>query len=191
MSYTINDPSNIIRILTGAEDKSGAIAVLDLEHHEIHKGNYYYSDYYQAVLAGSGGVIVWGIDTGAHSVHLKPTNLNVPDSNNVTIEFYEEAEYTDGTPLVITNRNYNSTNETAVSQVIAPTVEDNGNLKRSFRLLGISGQGNTRQGGRLGTEQEYVLKPDTKYLVRIVNNDSVATRITLGSEWYEVDISGA
>ena len=172
-----------VNVLNG-NDPTDAVSTVTISENKLHLGAYFNMDYYQEVFSAS-GVILWGIETNDKIMAIKPTHVNAPESKQVMIEFYEAPAFTGGAEQAIQNRNFMSTYQTQAKMWIGVTVTDDGTLKRRFRLMGVVSLGNRRIGGALAPEAPYILKPHTKYLVKVTNEDTVSTRITLGSEFYE------
>ena len=96
-------------------------------------------------------------------------------TNNVThmeVELFEGASYTDGTIQDIISMNRNTSEGEKLVIVNEPTVTSDGNLLLRDGTFGAAGQGGTRSGSKLTNGVAWRLKPNTKYLAKIINESS-------------------
>lgn len=164
-------------------DKSKAIIQTTIECAKVNRGLLFISDLYIPTLAASASYYI-GYETGENSVCYTPTDVQ-NDSALLKVEFFEDAEFEDGTPVEITNKNRISENEPTMSIVSAPTVTEEGDLLTTIILIGSETFGNNRTGGRASSENKYILKPNTKYLAKITNMNSETCKIAIRSEFFE------
>lgn len=54
-----------------------------------------------------------------------------------------------------------------------------------FYIPGATGTGGSRSGGTASGTSEFILKPNTKYVIRFDNGSSASNTIAWGLEWYE------
>lgn len=110
--------------------------------------------------------------------------LLVESEPGITIEFFEDTIVTaNGTELGEINHNRISTNVAELSVFEDPTVTTDGTILFTFRS-GTS-TGGARIGDRIQEEDEYVLKQNTNYQVKITPISN-GTNITTDISWYEV-----
>lgn len=102
----------------------------------------------------------------------------------ITIEFFEDTTVTaNGTGLDEINHNRTSANVAELATFEDPTVTADGTLLFTFRSG--SATGSAVIGGRVQREDEYVLKQNANYQIKITaisNNTNITTDIS----WYEV-----
>lgn len=93
---------------------------------------------------------------------------------------YEGITSTEGTGITEFNRNRNSATEATCVVVHTPTVSNTGTLLRTKHF----GTGKTA-GVETHENDEWVLKQNTKYLIRLTNATTSANYCTLVLNWYE------
>jgi len=168
------------------DEHSGAVGVIEQEHLKIHAGKLFTLSK-RLVLDDAGGTNPIHEFLGVVPADLFPHFRKlavVTDGSGFDVDFYEAPTTTDdGTAVTSKNNKRNSTNEAGLLIYDAPTVTDDGELLESIMATG------TKQSGALGSEgsNEWILKPDTKYLIRITNNTAGAasSRFVINMFWYE------
>lgn len=154
----------------------GAPIMLDVAHHEIHCGDMYVTT--RAVDLGNGASdtihIVVPNETGTTLTQKK---YHLTFSWDVELEaeinIYEEPTTSnDGTPLTKINRERNSTYTSSLGIYHTPTSSVDGTLIYTKHL------GSGRNSGGQDRSEEFVLKNNTKYLLRITNSTALANYIS-------------
>lgn len=181
----IEADAEAIRVLldTAKDDLTGLIGVIEIEHHEIHEGEHFFIQNYISV--GNAGVLNHTFLTGAKYAHMT-FSINAADAGFI-LQTYEAATGdNDGT--LITPLNNLRASLTASTVIVR---ENPGNTAivgatalRASRN-GVGGSVSTRVAGNLNRGNEVVLKPNTKYLVRITNLSTSANNINYDYSWYE------
>ena len=172
--------------VTAIERITGAFRTIETEHAYIHEGIFYESYNKFTLAAGAKRVVTIKPATGTY-LHYRPTNL-VTSADKVTIEFYEGATVTaaTGTAATPSNHNRNSTLASKVTLLDAPTVTADGTKFAQVYIPGATGTGGTRTGASAGvSNSEWVLKPDTVYMIRVTNGSSGSNDIQVNFQWYE------
>ena len=172
--------------VTAIERITGAFRTIETEHAYIHEGIFYES-YNKFTLAGGATRVVTIKPAAGTYLHYRPTNL-VTSADKVTIEFYEGATLTaaTGTAATPSNHNRNSTLASKVTLLDAPTVTANGTKFAQVYIPGATGTGGTRTGASAGvSNSEWVLKPNTVYMVKVINGSSGSNDIQINFQWYE------
>lgn len=101
-----------------------------------------------------------------------------------TVEFFEDTTVTaNGTGLSEINHNRTSANVAELAVFEDPTVTADGTILFIFRSGTSTGSG--RVGGRVQREDEYVLKQNANYQIKITSISN-STDITTDISWYEV-----
>ena len=175
--------------VTAVERITGAFRTIETEHSYIHEGIFFESYNKFTLAAGATKVVTIKPAAGTY-LHYRPTNL-VTSADKVTIEFYEGATVTAATGTAVTpsNHNRNSTLASKVTLLDAPTVTANGTKFAQVYIPGATGTGGTRTGASAGvSSSEWVLKPDTVYMVKVTNGSSGSNDIQINFQWYEEDM---
>ena len=172
--------SNILEIFTGA------VRNIDNDHAYIHEGKLFSATYKATLTAGSSIYISFTTPNTDKVVHYRPASLTT-SADNVTSLFFEGGTFTGGSPLIAVNRNRNSlsTAEVLINTGVTSTLD--GTLLHTGFLGGGVGVGQSRSGGELGETQEWVLKKNTVYLIKLTNGSTSSNTLCLGGRWYEED----
>ena len=172
--------------VTAIERITGAFRTIETEHAYIHEGIFFESYNKFTLAAGATKVVTIKPAAGTY-LHYRPTNL-VTSADKVTIEFYEGATVTaaTGTAATPSNHNRNSALTSKVTLLDAPTVTANGTKFAQVYIPGATGTGGTRTGASAGvSNSEWVLKPNTVYMVKVINGSSGSNDIQINFQWYE------
>jgi hypothetical protein len=169
--------------LVAVDEYSGAVNTIEQEHAKIHAGAGF-NITGPLAIANIGGVAEMLAITPAFSYpHFRRFRIAL-DAGPLVIEMYEGTTYSDiGTPMPIANKNRNSPNLPKLAVYEAPTVTDDG---ERFDYVYVPASKKESALGSQGLD-EWILKPETVYLMRITNNTTGAGT-SLGSVdlfWYE------
>ncbi len=178
-----------------------ALCTIEYELCEIHKGNSY-STYYSVTTASSDDdVTAIGFTTPNTTKYL---HLVVGISASDPAEFFLEEDTTidndAGSPLNVQNRNRNSGNVAGLYSLnTTPVVgrvttfdetQYNGASHTAGTILDYTqlagGSGPFAVGGASRGTQVWVLKPNTKYLLRLQNIGGTTNVHTIHMDWYEL-----
>ena len=157
---------------------TGAMACLDYEHVEIHSGDHYF-------------IKDWTDIPGSSTVDFLVVTPNTTKWAHMIIEFTFEAEANitvyegattsaDGTAITINNRQRNSVNTAGITAYTGPTVTTTGTAIARYKY----GSGKST-GGAARASAELVLKQNTKYLIRVVNDTVTSNWCDYLADWYE------
>ena len=164
-----------------------ARTVMDHEHRMIHDGMAFHSTHRVASLAnGATYDILTTVPAGTFP-HMTAL-LFTFSRGDLDIQSYEGATTSDdGTAMTQWNRNRNSLNTPNTVHSYAPTVTDPGTLFHD-RLVHPTGTGVGNAEGIVAPNlgEEWILKPSTKYLMRLTNNSGGAVKFTFETIWYEI-----
>ena len=183
---SMKSDGTIINFADASERLTSAIRTIETEHAYIHEGIFFES-FNKFTLAGGATRVVTLKPAAGTYLHYRPTNL-VTSADKVTIEFYEGATVTAATGTAVTpsNHNRNSTLASKVTLLDAPTVTVNGTKFAQVYMPGATGTGGTRTGASAGvSNSEWVLKPNTVYMIRVTNGSSGSNDIQVNFQWYE------
>lgn len=142
-------------------------------HQQIHLGNgFTYSEKHTNLANGATGSHL--VVTGANQVHVQYFGIDVEDSP-VDVTFYANVVTSDdGTPLTVGNNNFNSVKTPTFTINEGATITDAGDLVSIAYLPnygGGAGAGGRSVGGTASLAGgEWVLAPNSKYTINIINN---------------------
>jgi len=169
----------------GAQDRvTGAPAVIDYAHHEIHSGSTFVASYKSpdASPVADNGTIIFILTTHAKYAHIL---FRAACGGDMEGELYEGTTVTAGTgsAQAVYNKNRASTKTPTVGVRRGMTVATAGTLIENEFMAG--GTGPQGVGGATASRAEWVLAPSTVYMVRITNRAGNAQPMSLAAEWYE------
>jgi hypothetical protein len=165
---------------------SGIPIWMTLEHHEIHEGNGW-ELFQEALLVAASASMKTEIRTGADEVHLKQIRVWL-DGAIARFEILQDP--TIGTPGTLAS---NVVNRNRAQPLALPgdlTFWSNagaitgGSVLESGLIGGGAGVGQTANALAGQDELEYVLKPNSKYIVRISNLDASARNFSMNLFFY-------
>lgn len=147
-------------------------------------GLQYEASWYNATVAAGASFDV-EFNTGAKPVIIKNRQIAFTGVG-VTINVYEAPTTSGGTAGTVYNLNRIKSVATTVSHKIAPTVSAPGTqIGATTYGFGGTGVGQTIVSSFAAPDVGRVLKPNTKYLLRITNNDAAAQKVAAYITWYE------
>jgi hypothetical protein len=162
---------------------SHELKVIAGEHAAIH-GGYYYRAFFQKDVAGSGtaNMLIQTANT-ANYLHFR---YEVDAEAEASILFYEGVTHAAGTAFTPQNANRNSSeaSETTIKTDVTETI---GTAVTLVEM--VIGSGKTYGGGATA-EYEWVLKPNTQYLILVTNQTATANEVNILLSWYEYEPKG-
>ena len=172
---------------TAQEALTRALKTMDNDHAYIHQGKYFTAITRNTLLAA--GVLKVQFKTPVAAtggiIHYRPA-LIVSSKDSLTIKFYEAAEgLAGGTAVTPVNRNRNSTEVSGVTVKTGVTTTGNGTQISEAYIPGATGVGGTSSGNMLSASNEWVLKPNTEYLIEFTNSSSASNDVLAELQWYE------
>ena len=165
-------------------DISSAQVVIDYDHHQIHEGKFFTWGDIAVSIASGVTPLYYGFITGDKPVHIRPARIS-SSADKLTYSAFEDATFSSGTALAINPYNRINTKSFKCSAVKSPTVTAEGNQFANTYIAGSTGIGGTRSGADASVQNEYVLKPNTKYLIKFANGSSGANLVTFSFSGYE------
>jgi hypothetical protein len=163
---------------------SEAPVFIDLVHHEIHEGNTFQAWAYTGTVASSGSLDLVISTTGtAKGVHL---TYEVSAGGDADVLFYEGITGTFVTAATVVNMNRISVNTSPVVCFVYPTVTVTGLLLNTSLLPGGTGS-DTSAGGSARFGSEWILKTNTRYLIRSRNISASNQPMSIVAQWYQLD----
>ena len=158
------------------------LETIEYEHHEIHSGSSFtVSD----TVACSTTTVLWLITT-PNSTKYAHMIFNLSSTGEATFLVTEGADRTTGAALDEMNRNRVGTPTVATTTVLRGAT--GGSTNGATTLLNIRNGitnvgGKNIEGGALRSSNEWILKPNTKYVISITTYAAVYASILLN--WYE------
>lgn len=174
-------------VLRGIEFDSttGALVTLETIHHEVHEGEMFHVGHTNSNVSNGANVDMLLV-TGAKEAHAV---WEVFAGGQVTVTLYEAPTVTagnEGTALTAYNMKRASTNTPTAAAYHTPTVGATGSVTLvNARILPGGTSPTTRVGGGIRAGSEWILKPSTKYLMRVNNSSGGAIAVNVVMEWYE------
>lgn len=167
---------------TGIEAKqdrsTGAMACVDYEHLEVHAGGHFFIKDWTDIAGGAAVDFLVVTPNTTKWAHMLFEFAFEAEAN---IAIYEGAEASaNGTPIPVNNRNRNSANTAGLTVFAGPTVTATG-----ARLAGYKAGSGKSVGGDARASAELVLKQNTKYLIRVVNDTVSNNWCDYLADWYE------
>lgn len=164
------------------DSTTGATITMDVVHHEVHEGEMFHVSH-TVTSAANGANVDVQLTTGAKEAH---TAWEVFAGGQVTVYLYEAPTTSGGTALTPYNMKRASTETPTAAVVHTPTVTSVGSVALvNGRVLPGGTSSQTRVGGGIRSGAEWILKPSTKYLMRINNSSGSTIAVNVALEWYE------
>lgn len=173
---------SVLQVQIGPADViSNLPIVVDYDHHQVHEGETFISQYADAALDTN--TIKFGIvvptKTPADATTCPHMIIKCDCYNgNARVDLYESTNITGGTLMNIYNRERNSANTSATICYHSITAAT-GTLINSFYV-----GGGFRASGSSRADEEFVLKSNTQYRVDVVGL-AAGTDAIVGFNWYE------
>lgn len=164
------------------DDITHNLVAIDQSHHEIHEGDFYsFCDYVVALDSGNTLEFILTTPNTAKWSHL---TYNFSATLKILFELFEDTTHTTDTLQTSFNHNRNSSNiagmtiHTSNDDVADGTRIDCGSFgSPSVGIVGGSGGGSR-------SEAEWILKPNSKYLIRLTSGSN-DNNVNLKLSWYE------
>lgn len=168
------------------DELTGAALVIDTVHHEAHEGEMFHADQvWSSVSNGAAVEMAVAMDT-THDAHL---TFDVVAGGQVLVQMWEAPTYAGlGTAVPAWNMNRTVTNTATARIYAAPSITATGAITLVQRILPGGTSPQTRVGGGLRQGTEWILAPDTVYMMRITNQSGSAVPINVATEWYEEEL---
>lgn len=182
----VTDGINFLNIDTAAY----SLSTIDTSHRKIHLGDSFVINSYITIAAGA--TVFYQLKTNnVKLIHAKPPIFQT-DGPKIYFEFLENPIVTDGTiQLPIYNRNRNSNTLSQLQIFSNPTNISGGNIVDIVYLGGGSGGVGvtaTSTGSNYNADDELILKTNTNYVGKMINNYTETSRILSKFIWYETNI---
>ena len=154
-----------------------ALNTVDYAHHEVHGGSMFHVSYVADI--GNGANLDIGVTTPNTSKHSHMV-IGVGVEAEARLYLYEDATFSGGTPLTAYNRNRNSSTAATSTVVHTPSITSTGTL-----ILGAHYGSARTYGGESRAQNEWILKQNAKYLLRVTNLTTNNNFMDVELDWYE------
>jgi hypothetical protein len=166
--------------LTDTELRASSVANIPHEHQKVHEGRYFSGGVYNAALADTTSIEIL-IQTGAQSFHAK---LESSASGDSLVYIFEGTTFSAaGTAVVMTNHNRSSAKVFDGTVTHTPTLSTDGTQLSITGYL-AAGTKHAGGGGDFGFSNEFILAPNTDYLLRVTNISGGVIKIATSVEGY-------
>lgn len=167
------------------DEYSGAIQTIDSAHYRVHRGQAFGYSLKTTLAAGASAFLLGKMGSG--NVHFRHFTIGATDGP-IDFELFEAPTTTaNGTLQTSLNRNRASSNTSNISIYLGPTVTSNGTRLFINGVLADASFFSTVTSETTEPE-EWILKSNTDYLIRLTNNASAGTAtLYAGFFWYETD----
>lgn len=167
----------------GLDGISGAFVTISAVHAEVHEGATYQASYKSpdgAEIADN-GVIEMLLQVGAKYAH---TVFSISCGGDSEVALYEGTTFSNaGTALSENNMKRPSGAIASLAATYTPTITLPGTLLLNDFIPG--GTGPRAAGGTARRDSEWILKPNTNYLIRGINRSGNAQPMSIVAQWYE------
>lgn len=170
------------------ESNSRGSLGIDAEHAYFYLGKFFDVHHYNNSLGNGAGLnILFDIGTTTGYIHLSLISATVSSGPCRVFLFENTTVSALGTALSVINLNRASSNVSAIAVYHTPTITSDGtDIHSDFMPLGKD------QGGSniaAGYENHMVLKPNTKYMFRVLNESGGIIKAAICIAWFESDTS--
>lgn len=180
--YLTNPDSSTPTTPLITDDITGALATIDVVHHEVHEGEMFHAEHSASV--GNGNNLDVLLATGAaNEAHLSAA---VAAGGQSLVYLYEAPNASGGTPLTVYNMHRSDTTHSSpFTAAHTPVVVGVGTVPLiNGRLIAGGTSVPSRVGGETRANTEWILKPNTAYLLRVTNNSGASIVIHITAEAY-------
>ena len=179
------DEASVVRNII--ERATGAPKQIDSDHAYIHDGRLFTALTQNTLLTGASRYI--SIVTPSSAVYVHYRNEIVSSSaDKVTVELFEGATVTASTGSAKASINHHRVGTPTASAVLVRdgvTVTGEGTMIYQSYIGGGTNLGAGRSGAETQQGNEFVLRPDTVYVVKLTNGSSGSNTIQCNPTWYE------
>lgn len=157
---------------------------ITIEHANIHEGLFYSaSDIFVSI--NSAATYSIGILTSNDCyVHYRNERLST-SADKLKITLYEGSTVSGGTTVSAINHNRISSNVSSITIKKGITITSAGTTISTSYIGGGVNQGQNRSGGDTTGNNEFVLKRNTQYAIKLENGSSSTNIINIEPIWYE------
>jgi hypothetical protein len=181
----LNSAGNTVNIIDNDYD---AVRVISDDHSFIHKG-VFYATTVTANLTSAGSYNI-SIITSALETHMRPAKVST-SGDKMLIELYEDNSIqvsagATGTTFTSYNHDRNAITLTKVKVITSGAITAVGTRISASYIGGGTGQGGNRSGAEQGADNEWILKSNSNYNIKLVNGSSSDNYALVKLTWYEI-----
>jgi len=178
-TYTWNG-SDWVRVFPNIDGTiTGGLVVIDVVHHEVHRGDHFTATYAETLTSGSASVILLESPGSATAtIHIL---ANISTSAGGTLIFSEAPNATVGTAVYANNNNLTIAGSSELSITHNGAVTTAGTVLENGALGGVGPS--FRLGGDTGLRNEWIFNHSSRYLLQFTS--SAATNVAWNLMWYE------
>jgi len=181
----VNSAGNTANIIDNDYD---AVRVISDDHSFIHRG-VFYATTVTANLTSAGSYNI-SIITSALETHMRPAKVST-SGDKMLIELYEDNSIqvsagATGTTMTSYNHDRNAITLTKVTVITSGAITAAGTRISASYIGGGTGQGGNRSGAEQGADNEWILKSNSNYNVKLVNGSSSDNYALVKLTWYEI-----
>ncbi len=163
------------------DETTGAALVIDTVHHEVHEGEMFHASHTNGSVSNGANLDMLLVTGATVETHV---SWDVFAGGQVTVYLYEGA--TTSAAVAAYNMKRDSLNTPEATVTHTPTVTATGTTALvNGRILPGGTSNQTRVGGGIRSSAEWILAPETQYLLRVTNTSGGTIAINVGLEWYE------
>lgn len=181
--------SKIPRQIIGSNDEiaavdhqHAAIPTISSIHRTIHEGRLFEVSHIFAAVADAASAEIL-ITTGTKAVHLR--SRADTEGKSYGYLFEDAVASVAGTGLTNVNRDRNSANTAETVVTHTPTLTSDGTQLTETLIPGGGAVGGNVIGGSLNSFEEFELKPNSVYLIRLTNESGAAADMAASLVFYE------
>lgn len=164
------------------DEITGALAVIETPHHEVHEGEMWHGEHSFASIANGANADI-RLRTGADEFHVVAV---VTVTGQATLTVYEGANISAGTAITVYNKRRITAGVAPIIMTFTPTVTATGSTSIiPGRLIPGGSTPQTRVGANERRDVEWIFKPNTEYLFRVNNSSGTAIIVTISIEGYQ------
>jgi len=167
------------------DDVESGLVTVDHAQHELNLGQVFFASYATpdgSPLADDAAVDLL-IKTASKKAHL---TFSGSSEGNAELQFYEGTTTSDdGTSVTPQHMDRTSNVPTSITTFHTPTVTAVGTLVYDRWI--VAGDGGGADGGRLRSNREWILAPNTNYMVRVINRAGNNQHADASVSFYETD----
>jgi hypothetical protein len=162
-----------------SDTKSGALMCIDFAHHEVHAGDAFTASYTVDLAQSASADILIVVPNTTKWAHL---TWEVGVEGQAHMSLWESVTATAAANAIVAyNRDRNSAVASGLVITHTPTSITTGSTLIRETHMGTG----EKQGGSRSDNEEFILKQNVKYLLRITDHSGAANYIAVKLNWYE------
>ena len=123
--------------------------------------------------------LILGIDSGSSTKRIAVKFALTGADGSITAQSSENAQFSGGTKIIGKDYDRNKQSNPVAIVYDSPTVQKVGDILRKIYA------GQNKVNGNVNFEEYTILKPKTKYLIKIKNESSQNNNVVISMSWFE------